>query len=549
MPMLSFKGKAFIQNFHLTVKYHELVPRKDKSLTDKVSLHDNVIVHGDNLKALKALLPSFAGKVKCIYIDPPYNTGNEGWAFNDNVSSPMMQEWLGKVVDRDDLTRHDKWLCMMTPRLKLLRELLSDSGVIFMNIDDNEVHHLRSLMDEIFGEHNFVATCIWQKKQSPQSDATYLSDMHDYVIVYAKKAKDKKTDPEGWQRQLLTRTEVQEARFSNPDNDPRGEWISVDYTCNKTAEQRPNLYYVIKNPNTGKGIWPSRKRVWRYEKATHEKNVKENRIWWSTLGGGLPRLKRFRNEVQQGIVPSTWWTRDEAGDNQESKRELRTIFPNTELEFETPKPVRLIRRILQISTTGQNNEIILDSFAGSGTTAHAVLSLNKEDGGNRRFILVECEDYADSITAERIRRVIKGVPKAKSKSIQEGLGGTFSYFELGDPVDAGRLFRPKELPTYAELARYVFFTATGDEFNPKKLNEKRSFIGETERYEVYLFYKPDINYLKKEAALTLERAKKLGKFKGKRRMVFAPTKYLDHDYLDQYRIDYAQLPFEIYRLA
>jgi len=548
MAQIQFKGKSFVQNHHLLVKYHELIPKRDKSLTDKVSLHDNLIVHGDNLKALKALLPLYAGKIKCIYIDPPYNTGNEKWIFNDNVNSPMMQDWIGKVVDRDDLTRHDKWLCMMMPRLKLLRELLSDDGVVFISIDDNEVHRLRFLMDEIFGEHSFVANIVWQKKQSPQSDATYLSDMHDHVLVYAKEPKQSKKDPRGWQRELLPRTKEQEARFSNLDNDPRGDWISVDYTCNKTAKQRPNLYYAIKNPNTAEEVWPSRERVWRFEKATHMKNAKENRIWWSSSGKGLPRLKKFRDEVQEGIVPSTWWTREEAGDNQESKRELRSIFPDANLEFETPKPIRLVKRILQIATTRENEEIILDSFAGSGTTAHAVLDLNNENPGNRKFILVECEDYADKITAGRVRRIIKGVPKAKDKNLKKGLGGTFSYFELGKAIELESILSGDRLPTYKELARYIFYTATGEEFNGKALNEKKNFVGESRNYKVYLFYVPDIEKLK-NIALTLDRAKSIGKPGKKRRLVFAPTKYLDQAHLDELRIDFAQLPFEIYELA
>ncbi|MFN3467039.1 MAG: site-specific DNA-methyltransferase, partial [Candidatus Brocadiales bacterium] len=219
MATLNFKGKTFVQNHHLTVKYHQLVPKKDKSLTDRVSLQDNLIVHGDNLKALKALLPTYAGKVKCIYIDPPYNTGNERWVYNDNVNSPMMQEWLGKVVDREDLTRHDKWLCMMMPRLKLLRELLREDGVIFVSIDDNEVHHLRMLMDEVFGGGNFITDVVWQKKTSPQNDAKYFSDNHDFIIVYAKKRKQIDNDL-GFSVKLLERTERHDANYTNPDNDP-----------------------------------------------------------------------------------------------------------------------------------------------------------------------------------------------------------------------------------------------------------------------------------------------------------------------------------------
>ena len=188
MPSLQFKGKVFVENHHLAVPFHELQPVRSKGLSEKASLHDNLIIEGDNLAALKALLPTYHGKVKCIYIDPPYNTGNERWAYNDNVNSPMMRDWLGKVVDREDLTRHDKWCCMMLPRLKLLRELLLDDGAIFVSIDDNEVHRLRSLMDEVFGEENFLATAVWQKIFSPKNTAKYFSEDHDFVLVYARES-------------------------------------------------------------------------------------------------------------------------------------------------------------------------------------------------------------------------------------------------------------------------------------------------------------------------------------------------------------------------
>ena len=217
MPTLQFKGRVFVENHDLTVPFHELQPVRSKGLSAKASLHDNLIVEGDNLAALKALLPTYQGKVKCIYIDPPYNTGNEGWAYNDNVNSPMMQDWLGKVVDREDLTRHDKWCCMMLPRLKLLRELLRDDGAIFVSIDDNEVHHLRALMDEVFGEENFVATAIWQKVFSPKNTAKYFSEDHDFLLVYARRI-------EAWLPNLLERSGQAVQRYKNPDNDVRGPW-------------------------------------------------------------------------------------------------------------------------------------------------------------------------------------------------------------------------------------------------------------------------------------------------------------------------------------
>jgi adenine-specific DNA-methyltransferase len=226
MPTLQFKGKTFVQNHHLAVKYHQLVPKKELSLLSPngegkgvgCSLHDNLIIHGDNLKALKALLPTYAGKIKCIYIDPPYNTGNENWVYNDNVNSPMLKEWLGKVVDKEDLTRHDKWLCMMMPRLKLLRELLSEDGAIFISIDDNEQHYLRCILDEVFGAENFVANIIWQKKYAASNDATGIAAMHDFVVVYQK-------TPE-FNRNLFPRTDKQDKPYKFDDNDGKGLWRS-----------------------------------------------------------------------------------------------------------------------------------------------------------------------------------------------------------------------------------------------------------------------------------------------------------------------------------
>jgi adenine-specific DNA-methyltransferase len=533
MAQIQFKGKPFVQNHHLLVKYHELIPKKDKSLTNKVSLHDNLIIHGDNLKALKALLPLYAGKIKCIYIDPPYNTGNEKWAYNDNVNSPMMQEWLGKVVDREDLTRHDKWLCMMTPRLKLLRELLREDGVIFISIDDNEVHHLRMTMDEVFGEENFVAEIIWQKKFSRQSDAKWFSDTHEYLLVYSK-------NKEMWKPNLLPRTERQDIRYKNPDNDSRGHWTSGDCSVKTYSKEYD---YEITTPS-GRVIRPPTGFCWRFPREKFKELVTDNRIWFGVKGDNVPRIKRFLSEVKQGLVPITLWIRDFAGDTQEAVREVKEIL-ETE-KFDSPKPAKLIGRILQVATDGDS--IILDSFSGSGTTAHAVLALNKEDGGNRKFILVECEDYADKITAERVRRVIKGVPKAKDENLKNGLGGTFSYFELGKAIELESILSGDGLPTYEELARYIFYAATGEEFDQKAMNEKKNFVGESRNYEVYLFYEPDIEKLK-NIALTLERAKSIGKPGKKRRLIFAPTKYLDQAHLDELWIDFAQLPFEIYELA
>ena len=402
MPTLTFKGKVFVENHHLAVPYHELTPVKAKGLSETASLHDNLIVHGDNLAALKALLPTYHRKVKCIVIDPPYNTGNEGWAYNDRVNSPMMQDWLGKVVDRDDLTRHDKWCCMMLPRLKLLRELLTDDGAIFITIDDNEVHRLRCLMDEVFGEENFLANAIWQKVFSPKNTAKNFSEDHDHVLVYSRHI-------ENWVPNLLERSDQASSRYRNPDDDPRGAWSSSDLTARNYYSQGT---YEVESPS-GKTFAPSVGNYFRVSPGKFKELDQEGRIWWGAKGSSMPRLKRYLSDVREGVVPQTLWQYADVGHTQEAKKELVSVlnFERSEDVFDTVKPTRLIKRILQIAT--DKDSIVLDSFAGSGTTAHAVLALNKEDGGNRRFVLIECEKYADSITAERVRRVIKGVPTSK----------------------------------------------------------------------------------------------------------------------------------------
>ena len=531
MPRLHFKGKVFVENHHLAVPFHELLPVREKGLSEKASLRDNLIVHGDNLAALKSLLPTYHGKVKCVYIDPPYNTGNEGWAYNDNVNSPLMRDWLGRVVDRDDLTRHDKWCCMMLPRLKLLRELLREDGAIFVSIDDNEVHHLRSLMDEVFGEENFVASVVWEKVYAPKSSAKYFSENHDFVVVYAKRK-------ELFRRNLLPRTKEADARYRNPDDDPRGPWKSSDLSARNPYSQGT---YAIRCPGGRVIDGPPAGRFWSVSEDSFWDLDRDNRIWWGGDGNQVPAVKRFLSEVQPGLVPETIWTYKEVNHTQGAKKTLLQIFPE-ELPGFTSKPFELIQRMVLLST--DPDSIVLDSFAGSGTTAHAVLAQNKEDGGNRRFILVECEDYADSVTAERVRRVIKGVPTARDDALKAGLGGTFSYFELGRPMRQESLLDGSHLPSWEKLAGYIFFTATGQEFDPAETDADTRFVGRTASHDVFLFYEPDIDKLK-DLALSLDMARALPAG-SRRKLVFAPTKYLDREFLHKYRIDFQQLPFQIY---
>ena len=533
MTRLEFKGKVFVENHHLAVPFHEMRPVRGKGLSAKASLHDNLIVAGDNLAALKALLPTYHGKVKCIYIDPPYNTGNEGWAYNDNVNSPMMQEWLGTVVDREDLTRHDKWCCMMLPRLKLLREFLRNDGAIFVSIDDNEVHRLRCLMDEVFGEENFLATAIWQKIFSPKNTAKYFSEDHDFILVYARNI-------EQWTPNLVERREEAIKRYKNPDGDVRGKWSSSDLTARNYYSQGT---YEVVSPS-GKRFRPSLGNYFRVSTEKFRELDKDGRIWWGPNGASMPRLKRYLSEVKRGVVPQTMWFHSDVGHTQDAKKEMLSVlnFGRSEDVFNTVKPTSLIKRILQIAT--DKDSIILDSFAGSGTTAHAVLALNREDGGTRRFVLIECEDYVDTLTAERVRRVATGIPSAKDEALEAGLGGTFSYFALGRPMRQESLLDGSNLPSYEKLAAYVFFTATGEEFEPEKIRKKTWFIGRSRLYDVFLIYEADAEALK-DMALTLDVARALPR--GTRnKLVFAPTKYLDREFLHRYRIAFQQLPFQIY---
>ncbi len=550
MPMLDFKGKQHIYAHHLTVPYRPLMPDVGRSMNAADS-DDNLIIHGDNLKALKALLPRYAGRVKCIYIDPPYNTGNEGWVYNDKVNSPLMRQWLkdNGPVDNEDLERHDKWLCMMWPRLQLLRELLSEDGVIFVSIDDNEQHHLRMLMDEIFGEENFVANIIWQKKYAPANDAKYFSDNHDFVLCYAKnRIEGKGNSSVAWQRKLLQRTEKQDKLYKYDDNDGRGPW-RTDNLSVKTYS--PEYDYPIVNPNTGVAYNPPDGRCWLTNREQMQTWIDENRVFFGRDGKNSPQLKRYLREVQQGIVPLTIWLYDEVGHTDGARKVLKEIFSDQQLLFDNPKALGLLQRICTIA--GDKDALILDSFAGSGTTAHAVLALNKEDGGNRKFILVECEDYADTITAERVRRAINGVPDAKDNTLREGLGGSFTYCTLGPPIDLEGMLTGDALPDYTALAAYLLYTASGRSAGAatlRPLNDDGLFHS-NDTTDYYLLYEPNLDYLRGDAAiLNEERARRIStasQQNDRKALVFGPGKYIGQAELTRMGITFCQLPYELHR--
>ncbi|MDW3136299.1 site-specific DNA-methyltransferase [Vibrio sp. 1288] len=408
MPTLEFKGKQFVYSHHLSVPFRELKIDSEKSLPksdSKPSLDDNLIIHGDNLEGLKALLPTHAGKVDCIFIDPPYNTGNEGWCYNDNVRSPLMQEWLKKAanpVDKEDLERHDKWLCMMWPRVQLLRELLSEEGSIWMTLDDNEIHRARMLFDEVFGSDNFVACCAWEKTYTPKSNGRVISTDHDYVLIYSK---TQAFVEHGWN--YLSKNEEQVSRYTNPDNDPKGPWRTypLDVRTEDSAK-REKYRYPITLPS-GRVVKPAKGRHWALPEHEFEKQRAAGEIYFGKSGDALPNKKSYYNpDEDKGVIARSWWSYKETKGNQDAKKKLLEIFGEDESDFITPKPYQLIERVLEIAT--DKDSLILDSFAGSGTTAQAVLEANKKDGGSRKFILIECEDYADHVTAERVRRVISG---------------------------------------------------------------------------------------------------------------------------------------------
>jgi site-specific DNA-methyltransferase (adenine-specific)/adenine-specific DNA-methyltransferase len=474
MPTLNWIGRKAVENHHRQVPFHLLKDVPDLSVGDPGT--GNLLVEGDNLMALKALLPYYGGQVKCIYIDPPYNTGNEGWIYNDNVNSPEMRDWLGKAVGREteDLCRHDKWLCTLYPRLNLLREMLADNGALFVSIDDNEIHHLRVIMDEIFSEANFITTIVWEKNYAPKASAKYLSENHDFILVYAKSKAE-------WQRNLLPRSEKQDKAYKNPDNDARGLWRP-----NNLAARNPYSLgiYSITCPSGRVIAGPPKGSYWRVSKQKFDEMDKDGRIWWGKDGNNVPAPKIYLNEVKQGVVPMTIWPYSEAGHTQDAKKEMLSILPQAAEVFSTPKPTRLITRILQLATGP--GDIVLDSFAGSGTTGHAVMKLNNDDGGNRRFILVEMDaNICRNVTAERLRRVCEGYTNGNGGKV-EGLGGGFRFAVLGDALfdERGNIRQTVRFP---DLARHVYFAETGEPL-PRQTRLNNPLVGVCRGAAVYLLY-------------------------------------------------------------
>jgi adenine-specific DNA-methyltransferase len=501
-------------------------------------------------------------------------------------------------VGIDDGLRHDKWCAMMWPRLRLLHELLGDAGSLWVTLDDNEIHRARSMLDSIFGEQNFVATCIWRKNYAPKSSARHFSEDHDYVLVYAK-------DAESWSPNMLERTDQQNAAYKET-GDSRGPWRPNNLAARNYYSKGT---YKIQCPGGRVIAGPPPGSYWRVSEDKFWELDRDGRIWWGEDGNNVPAPKIFLSEVKAGRVPQTFWDWTEVGHTQDAKKELLQILNSGSADdvFVTPKPVGLLARVLELATN--EHSIVLDSFAGSGTTGQAVLAANKRDGGDRKFILIECEEYADTLTAERMRRVIGGyafdgrqreelfkkslnftdlrmadrllarvasivnleahrfdgveknvnngmliVEGVKNNTERvEGLGGQFTFCSLGDAIDLDRMLTGESLPSFEQLGALLFHMATNEAINPSAISvqDGHGYLGESARFHVWLIYKPELNFLtSRDAALTMAKAKALAEEKpGKRHLVFAPAKFVSQKLLDEAHVpvEFAPLPWALYR--
>lgn len=535
MPTLHWIGKEKVINHHLDVPFKVLEHKYGFASDDATGTESeqkqetesgNKIIHGDNLEALKALLPEYEGRIKCIYIDPPYNTGNEGWVYNDNVNDPKIKKWLGQVVGKEseDLSRHDKWLCMMYPRLKLLHKLLSDDGAIFISIDDNEQANLKLICDEIFGGGNFVTDLIWRSADSSNNDAKIFSVDFNHTLIYSKSIR--------WQPNKLDRTECNNQHYKNPDNDPNGPWFSGNLS---SPNPRPNLIFDIVSPN-GTVIKPP-KNGWRWKKDRVYEMLERGEIVFTEDETRI--IKKTYLKDQTGIVPSNiWYDVEETGHNRNAKYELIKIFKELKTSeiFRTPKPVKFIDKILRIGV--DKNSIILDSFAGSGTTAHAVLNLNKQDGGNRKFILIEMEDYAETITAERVKRVIKGYGEG-SKAV-EGSGGSFDFYELGQPIflENGNL---NEEVGIERLRQYVCYTETKTPPGTVEHSDNSYFLKKHNDTAYYFFYEAKSTTTLNHAFLATI------KTIAEQYVIYADNCLLTREYMAKHNIIFKKIPRDITR--
>ena len=530
MPTLHWIGKEKVVNHHQQVPYRVLEHQYGFTATDGElkgieTGSGNKIIHGDNLEALKALLPEYEARIKCIYIDPPYNTGNEGWVYNDNVNDPKIKKWLHQVVGKDgeDLSRHDKWLCMMYPRLKLLHKLLAEDGAIFISIDDNEQAFLKIMADEIFGARNFVVNTIWQKRYSRENRGI-IGDAHEFILIYAKNYEKFKLVAN-----KISPTEDQVAIYKNTNKDPKGRWRAIPMTA---QGYRPNQMYEIKAPKGAIHI-PPEGRCWSMVESEFKKLLEANRIYFGKDENSQPNVIRYLSEID-GFVPWSWWPSNEVGHTDEAKKEIHSFFGKLDA-FDTPKPVRLVNRVLEIATS--KDSIVLDSFAGSGTTAHAVLNLNKQDGGERKFILIEMEDYAETLTAERVKRVSNGYADV------DGTGGAFDYYTLGETMfDEDKMLN--ENVALEKIRQYVYYTETQQPLTEGKPYQKKDNSYLLDKYNAtgyYFFYeKNEMTTLNNDFLATI-------KTKADQYVIYADNCLLSKEFMLKKNIVFKKIPRDITR--
>ncbi|WP_366186131.1 site-specific DNA-methyltransferase [Flavobacterium ovatum] len=545
MPTLNWIGKEKVINHHQDVPYKILEPQY--GFTDGIEQTEpnnsgNKIIHGDNLEALKSLLPEYEGKIKCIYIDPPYNTGNESWVYNDNVNHPKIKKWLGEVVgsDGEDLTRHDKWLCMMYPRLKLLHKLLADNGAIFISIDENEMTNLRFLCTEIFGESNYISTITVIVKPEGRRYG-FFAKTHEYILVFAKKANDL----------YLNEIEVEGTKYVYFDEKGGFNLKGLRNRNVKSfnSNNRPNLrypFYVdINNPDSNGLFQVSVDPVesWLQVFASTVEGL--DSVWcWGTdkarkqnedliaYKGNDNEIRIFQKERKLTQTAKTTWDNKNFHSIKGTKEITELIGKSI---FDFPKPEMLLRQIMTIAT--DEDDIILDSFAGSGTTAHAVLNLNKQDGGNRKFILIEMEDYANTITAERVKRVINGY--GEDKKAIEGTGGSFDYYELGEP-----LFLEEDVLNEAvgidNILKYIWYSETRTAFAKIQNLEQDNFrIGTKDQTDYYFYYT-------KDAVTTVDYDFMARiKHKASQYIIYADNCLLEKDFMLKHHIIFKKIPRDI----
>lgn len=539
MPTLNWIGKESVINHHHDVPFRTL----EQKYTFGEGTDDNKIIHGDNLEALKALLPEYEGRIKCIYIDPPYNTGNENWVYNDNVNSPKIRKWLGQVVGKEaeDLTRHDKWLCMMYPRLKLLQKLLSDDGAIFISIDDNEQANLKLICDEIFGAGNFVAQFVWQKKTGA-ADPKGIATITEYILCYCGCIVNV--------NKIFTKNleafDIKRYRYKDEYINERGPFY-FDSLDRGSIRYSDTLNYEIQSP-LGNPIYPNGRTTfendgwtWKWSKEkvkwgienkfiSIDKNPKSKNGWSVRYkiylnvdndGKKIEKSVPFKNLITNIL-------------NADASAMMKNIFQAK--VFEYAKPIELIEYFIRCLTNGKSS-IILDSFAGSGTTAHAVLNLNKQDGGNRKFILVEMEDYAENITAERVRRVIKGY--GEDKNAVEGTGGSFSFYELGEPVFNEDGYMNEKIGR-EKLCEYIWYTETRTPY-ATAIQPNKYLLGIHQDTSYYFYYEPE-----KITTLSHDTLNIISE-KAETYVVYADQCVIDKEWLSAHNIIFKKIPRDISR--